>query len=125
MLWQAHHSLPIAVHKGTERCFTWVRDSCEGMAIIAESGQAGTWNVCRDDDRVQMTDLARRCVDLVPGSTSEIIEADPGDQVTLRKRLDSTRLYQLGWKPKVSLDEGMRETLGYVSRYGKDERWEG
>lgn len=122
MLWQAHHGMPITVHKGTERCFTWAGDAVAGMALIAESGKHGTWNVCRDDDHLPMTDVARACVKLA-GSSSEVTEKDPDDRITLRKRLDSTRLWELGWRPQVELDEGMRRTLAYVKGFDREGEW--
>jgi nucleoside-diphosphate-sugar epimerase len=124
MLWQAVHDLPIIVHKGTERCYTWVGDAMAGMALIAESGQAGTWNVCRDDDHVSSMELAVRCVKLA-GSSSGIVEKVPDAQVTPRKHLDCDRLWQLGWRPRVSLEEGMTETLQYVSMFDREGRWQG
>lgn len=122
MLWQAAHGMPVTAHQGTERCFTWIGDAMRGLVLIAESGEPGTWNVCRDDDPVTMTALARRCVALA-GSDSEVTEVRQPGQVTQFKRLDGTRLRQLGWKPAVDLDEGMRETLEFVRHFDKDGVW--
>ncbi len=124
MLWQASHDMPITVHKGTERCYTWIGDAIRGLALVAESGKAGAWNVCRDDDYVSSADLARRCTGLA-GSSSDVIEKEPDGQVTPRKHLDSTRLRQLGWHPSVSLAQGMAETLPYVSMFDREGRWRG
>lgn len=124
MLWQARHGMPITVHRGTERCYTWIGDAIRGLALIAESGRAGTWNVCRDDDYLSSADLAHRCVALA-GSTSDVIEKEPDGQVTPRKHLSSARLRALGWQPSVSLADGMRETLAYVSLFDRECRWRG
>lgn len=124
MLWQAHHGMPITVHRGTERCYTWIADAIRGLAVIAESGRAGTWNVCRDDDYLSSADLARRCVALA-GSDSHVIEKEPDGQVTPRKHLSSARLRALGWQSSVSLADGMRETLAYVSMFDRECRWRG
>lgn len=124
MLWQAHHGMPITVHRGTERCYTWIADAIRGLAVIAESGRAGTWNVCRDDDYLSSADLARRCVALA-GSDSHVIEKEPDGQVTPRKHLSSARLRALGWQPAASLADGMRETLAYVSMFDRECRWRG
>lgn len=125
MLWQAAHSMPITVHRGTERCFTWVGDAMAGLVTVAESGRSGTWNVSRNDAPVTMADLAKRCVALVPGCRSEITEVQPGSQVTPRKSLDNAALLGLGWKPAVGLDEGMPRALEYFRRFGTDGRWAG
>lgn len=119
MLWQAHHGMPITAHKDCHRCFTWIGDACTGLALIAESGQPGTWNVCRDDQQVSMEVLARKCVDLAKWDAPYIILKEPDGQVTPRKRLDSDKLWQLGWRPQVGLDEGLRETLAYVAMFDR------
>lgn len=124
MLWQASHGMPLTVHRGTERCYTWIGDAVRGLAMIAESGNAGTWNVCRDDDYVSSADLARRCAALA-GSSPDVIEKEPDGQVTPRKHLDSARLRKLGWAPAVSLGDGMAETLPYVAMFDREGRWRG
>lgn len=125
MLWQAHHNLPITAHQGTERAYTWAGDAMEGIALIAESGQEGTWNVTRGtSDMVSSADLARMCVELT-GSQSEIRTISLPAQVTRRKDLDAGKLEALGWKPAVDLEAGMPETLDYVSCFGPDGRWQG
>ena len=125
MLWQGFHGLPITVHEGTERAYTWAGDAAEGIALIAESRQEGTWNVTRGpEDMVPSADLARMCAGLT-GSRSEIRTIPPPAQVTRRKLLDASKLAGLGWKPAVPLEDGMAGTLGYVSRFGPDGRWQG
>lgn len=125
MLWQAHHGLPVTVHRNCRRGFTWVGDSCTGLAMIAESGRSGIWNVCRNDDHITMLELAQRCMALVPGCTSELTEKDPDPQITLSKVLDNDALWQLGWRPETDLGTGMKETLGYVSGYDRNGVWRG
>lgn len=124
MLWQASHDMPIVVHKGTERCYTWIGDAIRGLVLVIESGKAGTWNICRDDDYVSSAALAWRCVELAH-SASSVIEKEPDGQITPRKHLDGTRLRQLGWRPSVSLADGMRETLPYIALFDREGRWRG
>ena len=124
MTWQAHHGTPITVHRGTVRCFTWIGDAIAGLALAAEKAPAGTLNICRSDEPVLMTGLAARCCALVPGCASQITETDPPAGVTPVKDLDDTALRALGWKPQVNLDEGLPLTLDYMSRFGRDGRWD-
>ena len=125
MLWQAHHGLPVTVHEGTERAYTWAADAMEGLALIAESGLEGTWNVTRGSaDLLPSADLARMCVELA-GSRSEIRTTGLPAQVTRRKDLSSGKLEALGWKPAISLETGMPKTLDYVSCFDADGRWRG
>lgn len=125
MLWQAHHGLPITVHTGCKRCFTYVGDTCQGLAMIAESGKDGVWNVNRNDDHISTWDLAHMCASLVSGCASSIKVVDPDSQITLKKALDSDRLWQMGWRPTKSLHDGMAETLDYVRRFDAEGWWRG
>jgi nucleoside-diphosphate-sugar epimerase len=124
MSWQASRGMPITVHKGTERCFTWAGDMVRGMALILESGLSGTWNVCRDDDQVPMAELARRIV-AAAGTGPVITEQDPPPGVTPRKDLSGEALLRLGWKPEIPLDEGIRRCLEHFGRYDETGVWRG
>lgn len=124
MLWQAGHGFDLKVHHGTERCLTWVGDTVCGLAMIMEAGQPGTWNVNRNDDHRPVSELAEAVVALT-GSSSRIIEEDPPPGVTLRKSLDSAELLALGWRPEVSLDDGMKRAWEYFRGFGQDGAWQG
>lgn len=124
MLWQASHGKPITVHRGAERCMTWIGDAVAGLAMIIESGSPGTWDVCRDDDHLPVAEIARRAM-AVAGSASRVTEEDPPARVTLRKRLDAGPLLALGWRPTVGLDDGMKRSLAHYSRYDENGVWQG
>jgi UDP-glucuronate decarboxylase len=124
MVWEAEVGFDLVVHQGTERCLTWVGDTVRGLAMILESGQAGTWNVNRNDDHRQVADIARAVVDMT-GSTSKISVEDPPPRVTMRKSLDNTGLLELGWAPTVELDEGMKRTWEYFRRFDRNGVWQG
>lgn len=124
MTWEATHGLPLTVHRGTERCLTWVGDSVRGLAMILESGRSGTWNVCRNDDHRTVSDLAKLVL-TVTGSSSEVVEEEPPAGVTLRKSLDNTELLALGWHPETTLDQGVKRCWEYFSRFDPDGMWRG
>jgi nucleoside-diphosphate-sugar epimerase len=122
MAWQAHHGMPVVVHRGTVRAFTWIGDATAGLVTAAERAPAGTLNVCRSDEPVLMADLAYRITAMVPGCTSVITQAAPPAGVTPRKDLDDTALRALGWTPQVTLAQGLPHALEYMSRFGPDGR---
>lgn len=124
MAWQAAHGRPVTVHKGTERCFTWIGDTVRAMALIIESGLSGTWNVCRDDDQVPMAELAHRII-AAAGSRSPVTEQDAPAGVTPRKDLSATMLLLLRWKPEVELAEGIGRCLDHFGRYDETGVWRG
>lgn len=124
MVWEAEHGFDIKVHRGTKRCLTYIGDSVRGLATILESGQSGTWNVCRNDDHITTAELARRVVEMT-SSTSSIHEEDPPERVTMRKELSNLGLLEMGWQPEVSIDEGMKITWEYYRRFDRTGAWRG
>jgi nucleoside-diphosphate-sugar epimerase len=124
MSWQAEHGMDLSVHKGTTRCLTWVGDTVRGLVMVLGSGQEGTWNVNRNDDHVEVRELAERVVALT-GSKSRVVEVDVPERVTLRKSLVNDRLLELGWAPTVNLDKGIRACHDYYRNFDKDGRWAG
>jgi nucleoside-diphosphate-sugar epimerase len=124
MVWQAEVGFGLIVHRGTTRCLTWVGDTARGLAMILESGQEGTWNVCRNDDHRSLEDIARAVLDMT-GSSSAVGVEDPPPRVTMRKSLDNAELLALGWQPEVELDEGMKRTWEYFRRFDRQGVWRG
>ncbi len=124
MLWQAEHGFDLRVHQGTERCLTWVGDSVRGLAVILESGKAGTWNVCRNDDHYPVLELAHKVKELT-GSSSRVVECAPPAQITFRKSLDDSHLRALGWEPETDLSDGMKLTYEYFRKFDRDGVWQG
>jgi UDP-glucose 4-epimerase len=122
MVWRASHGLDLLVHRETERCMTWVKDTMRALAVIMESGQSGVWNVCRDDDHRSLADIASLVL-RITGSESRIVMSDPPPGVTRRKPLDAGPLRQLGWKPAVNLEEGIRLSWEHYRRFDADGVW--
>lgn len=106
---QAHRGEPILVHRNSERCWCWIKDTVRGIRLVAESGMQGPFNVGRDDNPTSMYDVAKLAKRLT-GGDSPIEEIDPPSNQVLVKRLKTERLRSLGWKPTVDLEEGMRLT---------------
>lgn len=125
MLWQASHHMPITVHTGCTRTFTFVGDTCRGLAMVAESGKSGTWNVHSNANKVCMEEIAERSVAMVPGCRSEVTVEQPNSQITRLKNLSNDLILSLGWKPQVSLEDGMSRTLDYMQNYDREGRWAG
>lgn len=124
MVWEAAHGMDLTVHRDTERCFTWVGDTVRGIAVIMESGQPGIWNVSRNDQHIQIIDLARR-ITAITGSTSVITEESTPSSITPRKSLDNSALLALGWRPHVHLDEGIKLSWEYFRCFDRDGVWRG
>lgn len=104
--------------KGTQvRDFTYVEDAVEAFLLAAASREAeGQVFNLGSDERIRLEDLAKLLIQ-IHGSGSyrfvpfppELKAIDIGDYYA-----DDTRIrMQLGWRPRVRLEEGLRRTLTY------------
>jgi nucleoside-diphosphate-sugar epimerase len=116
-LWQAHHRMPITVHRGAERSWCYVSDVVRGIRLVMERGEHEVYNVGRDDKPLSMLNLAVRACALAGAPFSLIREVDPPARQTVVKRLSTQRLRDLGWQPMVELDEGLERVLDWVRRF--------
>jgi len=120
MLWQAYHRKPIVVHKGSARSWCWIGDVVHGWEMVVESGKTGAFNIGRDDDERTMLWIAEESCRITGGDKSLIKLVDPPMKKTMIKRLSTKKLYDLGWKPTVEIEEGMLKVYNWV----KDFPWE-
>ena len=102
---------PLTVHYGAARSWCYISDAVRAIRVVIESGTPGIYNIGRDDDLASMLDVARMAVDLA-GADRKLIEiVDPPQDVVLVKRISTEKIRALGWKPVVSLEDGMRLVL--------------
>jgi len=109
-LHQAIEGKPLTVFgDGSQtRSLCYVDDLIRGLYLLATSDEHYPVNIGNPDHELTMRELAEACI-RVTGSSSEIVyEALPVDDPRER-RPDITKAMQvLGWRPEVSLDEGLR-----------------
>lgn len=131
MLWQAHHGMPMTVHRGAERSWCWIGDTVAGIRLALEHNAPGrqpdgpaVYNIGRDDDPRSMRDIALRACDIagVPDREADglIHMVDPPAGQILIKRLVTARIRALGWKPTVQINEGMGLVYDWVCGYDRD-----
>lgn len=125
MVWQAHTRQPIVVHKRSARSWCWIGDAVRGYRLVIEKGAGGIFNLGRDDDEMQMAELALRACAMT-GADPELVElVDAPPAQTVVKRLSTARLESLGWKPEVELEEGMGQVLEWVRNFDGEGQWTG
>jgi GDP-L-fucose synthase len=99
---------PIVVHRGSRRSWCYVTDVARAIVDLLEADAAGAYNVGRDDDEVEMVEVARMACRLT-GVSEELIEVvDPPRLQTVIKRVSCAKLGATGWRPMVSLEDGMK-----------------
>jgi dTDP-glucose 4,6-dehydratase len=116
MLEQAVAGAPIVVYRGWERSFCFAADAARAVVLLLDANATGAYDVGRDDDPRTLLEIAQLACRLA-GASEELIEVvDPpvGPAPTL-DRLDLAGLRDLGWRPEVALEDGMRRTLEWLS----------
>jgi len=126
----ALHGQPIPVYGKGENVRDWlyVEDHVEALLAVVERGAVGrSYNVGGNNER--------RNIDLVRTICAILDELRPGDDpydklitfVTdrpghdMRYAIDASRIEaELGWKPSVSVEEGLRKTVEW---YLANEKW--
>jgi dTDP-glucose 4,6-dehydratase len=114
---QALRGDPITVYGDGKqtRSFCYCSDLIDGFYRLANSDQSGPINIGNPTERT-MLEFAQE-IKALTNSTSEIVfeplkTADDPKQ----RRPDITKAKTLlGWEPKVTLEEGLRQTIAYFS----------
>lgn len=119
MLHNALVGEPLTVHRNARRHFCYVSDTVEAMRITM--GMPGVFNVGRDDEEVTMKQcayLALAIADHIHGDDKrelpKIVEVDAPPRQTLVKWLPTHQLEELGWRPKIGLEDGMVRTAEWL-----------
>ena len=94
------------------RKFIFIEDLVAGnIAALSPKAANQTYNL-EGDERVSVIEIAQAIAALVPGTKIEFLPPRPGDfggvEVDAKKALAD-----LGWKPNVSFQEGLRRTVEY------------
>jgi nucleoside-diphosphate-sugar epimerase len=110
MLRQAEARERIPVFRGEARTWCWIDDTVRGIRLVLDSGEEGTFNVGSDGEPVALADTARLACELT-GAPQDLIEEVEPPAGRVMTRISIERLRGLGWRPEVSLDEGMRRLL--------------
>ena len=99
------------------RSFCYVDDLVEGLIRMMNSRKGFTGPVNLGNPvEFSMLELAEKIIELT-GSTSKIIYLPlPQDDPLQRKPVIELAEEELGWKPIVPLDEGLKKTIGYFRR---------
>jgi len=102
------------------RDWIYVLDHCEALDLVMREGNRGEiYNVSSGEEKTNL-EVVRIILDLMGKDESliEFVEDRPGHD--LRYSLDSSKIRELGWKPKNSFKEGIKKTVEW---YLENEWW--
>ena len=94
----------------TERNYCSIRDSISGILYILISGEVGqAYNIANENTMISISDLATKFVRMTSNKISLKFDIQDiknyGYNPEVKLKLKTKKLEQLGWQPKVSLDD--------------------
>jgi len=116
---------PFEVWGGTQRRdFTYVDDAVKAMLLAALNDDAiGQVMNLGGDQVITLQELAKLLVELHPGTLFKLVDfpedrqaIDIGDYFADDRKCRKL----LGWKPKVSLEDGLKKILGFYEKHWKE-----
>jgi len=99
------------------RSFCYVDDLIEGFVRMMQSPAnfVGPINMGNPGE-FTMLELAEKVLKLVGGKSKLAFHPLPADDPKQRQPNITLARNQLGWEPKVALDDGLKETVAYFKR---------
>lgn len=113
--------LPIYGDGKQQRDWVHVEDNCRGILAVLERGRVGeTYNIGGLDVEENLA-LARRLLRVLGKSESLLSHVADRPGHDRRYALDCKKMEKdLGWKPAIRLDEGLRQTIDW---YKSNDEW--
>jgi nucleoside-diphosphate-sugar epimerase len=97
------------------RAFLYVTDAVVGMFTVLFHGEtAKAYNLANETEPVSIKDLAQLLAALREDRKIQVVVSEGGQKgycAYRRTALDTTAIAQLGWRPQVSLGEGIRRVF--------------
>ncbi len=101
-----------------ERSFCYVTDAIDAIFRVLLSGKRNeAFNIANETDSISILDLAK-AIQSIAANGIMVIKGEndaprPGYSNYKRTTLETSRIEKLGWKPHVSLKEGIRKTIEF------------
>jgi dTDP-glucose 4,6-dehydratase len=113
---QAMEGKPLTVYgDGSQtRSLCFVDDEVAGILAVLDSTLAGPVNIGNPQE-LSVLDLARAVLELTGSSSTIVHEPLPVDDPTRRRPDITIARRELGWEPRVSLEDGLRRTAAYFA----------
>jgi dTDP-glucose 4,6-dehydratase len=111
----------VPLHNPTPiRDWIHVQDNCEGVDYVLHHGVIGeTYNLGGDNERsnLQVTQIILQQLGFDETWIESVTDRKGQD---MRYALDCSKIHQLGWRPRIPFDQGIRETIDW---YKNNQPW--
>ena len=106
----------------SERDFLYVDDVAEAFDLLIHKGIPDNFYNIGASKSISVLELARKIVQIVkktdPGKEDEYIDFVEGRILDdKRYKIDSTRIYELGWRQNVYFEEGLKKTVEWYANH--------
>jgi len=109
-----HFDFPIQGSGRETRAFVYVDDFVDGVVKVEERGEhLNIYHIGTTEEK-SISDIARLVADAL-GYTVNLVPGPLAKGGTLRRCPDITKVSTLGYKPKISLKEGIRQTVRWYA----------
>mgnify|MGYP001626175595 FL=1 len=113
-VYNALNNKPITVHKGAIRAWYYISDFIDGVKLLLDypiTEKYEAFNIGSDEYH-SMEEIANIIIEEVGGDFENLKIIDPPSKfLSLVKRFSIEKIKNLGYKPKVSFREGVREVI--------------
>jgi dTDP-glucose 4,6-dehydratase len=115
----ALHDNPLPVYGDGKNVRDWiyVMDNCKGIEVALLKGKLGElYNIGGGNERNNL-EITRLILELLnkPESLITFVKDRLGHD--RRYSLDSSKIMKLGWKPEITFEEAMKETINWYKEY--------
>lgn len=99
-----------------KRAFCYITDAISAMLYVITKGNVGeAYNIANETEEIAIKDLANLMVNLYSEYELEVkyvINNNPNAYTNFKRvGLDTTKIEKLGWKPKITLTDGIIKTV--------------
>src|SRR3954466_8835864 len=105
--------LPLYGDGQQERDWLHVSDHCRAIDLLIDTGSPGEVYNVGGGNHVKNIDLTKQILQLAGRSESLIQPVSDRQGHDRRYALDTSKLEQLGWRPQVAFDTGLRDTVAW------------
>lgn len=114
---QAMNNKPLTVFGDGKqtRSFCYVSDLIEGIYKLLMSDIHDPINLGNPDE-ISLLELAKRIIKLAKSSSSVVFKPLPVEDPKVRRPDTSKARKELGWTPRVTLDDGLNQTIDYFRK---------
>ena len=97
-----------------QRAFCYITDAVKAMMLVMLDGDKYTsYNIANEEEPMKIRDVAKELANIAKGNIKVVYKQDndsSGYCKYVRVGLNTDKIRKLGWKPQITLSEGLNRT---------------